>query len=98
MLGLLTRFTLTTVEGVLLMLISLVEALIVIRVVIGWLIRFGMMRTNRFSDFIFTVTEPILAPIRAFLARFTGNIGIDLSPLAALLLCEILSWLVRLIF
>ncbi len=98
MLSLLARITFGTVEYILIAIISMVELLIVIRVVCDWLLRLDIMRENRFSATVFALSEPILSPIRGFIMRLTGALSIDLSPLAALLLCELLSWLVRLIF
>ncbi len=54
--------------------------LIVARAIISW---FDPMYRNAISRFLYTVTEPILAPIRAAIPIRTF---IDLSPLVALLL------------
>lgn len=62
--------------------------LVFIRVILSWLSPYP---TNSFTRFFWSVTEPVLAPIRRTLP-FTG--GIDLSPLvvwvAAILLIGVL--------
>lgn len=70
--------------------------LILARVLLSWI---PMARENRLVQFIYEVTEPILAPIRRLLPSLGG---LDLSPFIALLLVEIaqrvlLTMIVRLV-
>ena len=58
--------------------------LVFIRVILSWLSPYP---TNSFSRFFWTVTEPVLRPIRRSLP-FTG--GIDLSPLVVWLAAAVL--------
>lgn len=57
-------------------------------VVMGWLIAFGVVNThNRFvhvvNDFLYRLTEPALRPIRRVLPNLGG---IDISPMVLILL------------
>lgn len=59
------------------------------RVLISWIDPMGNMRV---TQILREITEPILAPIRSVLP----NIGmIDLSPLVAMLLLQLLQSLIR---
>jgi YggT family protein len=59
------------------------------RVLISWIDPMGNMRI---TQILREITEPILAPIRSVLP----NIGmIDLSPLVAMLLLQLLQGLIR---
>ncbi len=58
--------------------------LIIFRVIISWVRpNFSDPRWRKILKFVYQVTEPILAPIRELLP--TGSMGIDLSPLIALI-------------
>jgi len=58
--------------------------LIIFRVIISWVRpNFSDPRWRKILKFVYKVTEPILAPIRDLLP--TGSMGIDLSPLIALI-------------
>lgn len=59
--------------------LSLVELLIVVRVILSWVA--SPASRNPFVQLVRQVTEPILAPIRSILPR-TGMF--DLSPMVAL--------------
>lgn len=59
--------------------LSLVELLIVLRVILSWVA--SPVSRNPFVQLVRQVTEPILAPIRSILPR-TGMF--DLSPMVAL--------------
>ncbi|AZO95108.1 YggT family protein [Iocasia frigidifontis] len=63
--------------------------LILIRAILSW-VRPGVHDPNwrKILSFIYSVTEPILGPIRRLIP--TGNIGIDFSPLIAMFLLSIL--------
>lgn len=92
------RLSLNTIERLIMTVIALYEFMIVLRVLLGWLHRFGILPEGRVSTFLTVVTEPVLSPIRQTLFRFTGSVGIDFSPVVAIMLCELLQWIVRLIF
>ena len=62
--------------------------LLIASVVLSWLVAFNIINTqNRFvytlGDFLYRITEPLLAPIRRFLPPLGG---IDLSPIVLILL------------
>lgn len=48
---------------------------------------------NKISNFLVSVTEPILAPIRVLLNRFSGGYAmrLDFSPFVALILIRLLQ-------
>ena len=56
------------------------------------------MEEGRFSYVLYRITEPVLFPVRRTIQPLTNAIGVDLSPAAAILLCELLQYLMRLIF
>lgn len=69
---------------------TVLEWLIIIRVIISW-IRPNVNHPNwrKILKIIYNITEPILGPVRRLLPQ--GNIGIDFSPLVVLILLNILS-------
>lgn len=92
------RVSLNTFERLIMMIISLYEFLIILRVLLGWLNRLGILPEGRVSAFLTVVTEPVLSPIREALVRLTGSTGYDFSPAVAILLGELLQWIVKIIF
>lgn len=72
--------------------LQLVTYLIFGRAMLSWLIRDPR---NPIMSLLITLTEPILSPIRSFLFRLKiGGNMVDFSPLAALLLTQMLMALV----
>lgn len=67
----------------------LFNLLILVRVLLTWI---PMVRTNALITFIFAVTEPILAPIRRILPPMGG---LDLSPVVAMVLLQVISTMFR---
>jgi len=65
--------------------------LILARVILSWLPMFGVRISpyNPIVNFIFQATEPILGAIRRLIPPIGGTI--DLSPLIAIILLEILA-------
>ena len=78
---LLRRFMLT--------LLRVYELLFIARAILSW---FPMMSMGGISDFLYTMTEPIVAPIRNVLWKipFLQGLPIDLSFLVVFLLIEVL--------
>lgn len=69
----------------------ILEIFILIRVVISWL---PINRDNTIVEFIYTVTEPILSPIRKMIDKsiFGGRGQVfDLSPLIAYMILQLLQ-------
>lgn len=65
--------------------------LIIIRIVASWFMRGG---SNQIYHMLCLVTEPILLPFRKLTMRFSGNTGLDFSPLLAILALNLLQTLV----
>ena len=74
---------------------------VIISAILSWLIAFNVINTsNRFVytvvDFLWRLTEPALRPIRQVLGRFLPNLGgIDISPIALLLLIYLAQGILR---
>ncbi len=65
--------------------------LVIIRVVFSW-VRVSPYSSPGLSglhSFIYSVTEPLLRPIRRILAPYQGRSGFDFSPLVLLLLLTV---------
>lgn len=74
------------------LLFRIIDSLILIRVIISF---FPTLQTSRISNFIYQMTEPILAPCRAILDKLGLGMGmIDFSPIMALILLNILQRLI----
>jgi YggT family protein len=79
---------------VLIQIISLYRYILIIAAIFSWLIAFNVVNTrNQFisavAEFLYRITEPLLAPIRRRLPNFGG---LDISPIILfflLLLIEI---------
>lgn len=70
-------------------LLNLAELILLVRIVLSWL----PIGNNRFTDLLYTLTEPVLSPIRNLLDSAMGNrrIMIDFSPLIAFMLIGLLK-------
>ena len=70
------------------------ELLFIARAILSW---FPMMELGGIMDFLYSVTEPILAPIRKVLQQipFLQGMPIDFSVLVAFLLIDVIR---RIIF
>ncbi|MBN2829852.1 MAG: YggT family protein [Candidatus Cloacimonetes bacterium] len=67
--------------------LRLYEFLIILRAILSW---FGPDPYNQYYQLLIRVTEPVLKPIRQVLP----SMGIDLSPLIAILLIDLIRGLV----
>ena len=68
--------------------------LLIISVVMSWLVHFNIINTGSrlvymLGDFLYRITEPLLAPIRRLLP-FMG--GLDISPVVLILLLWTLQY------
>ena len=72
------------------LLVSIINTLIVIRVILSWL---SPNSNNGFTDLVYGITEPILRPFRVLIPM--GNMRMDISPIIAYFFFIILR---RLIF
>jgi YggT family protein len=59
---------------------------IIARALLSWFP--NLDRRNPFVDFLFTITEPVLAPIRSVMPR---GMMIDFSPMIAIVLIQAIS-------
>lgn len=79
--------------GMLIWLIStvftVINWLIIFRVIISWVRPdINNKQWRKFLRIVYSITEPILAPIRRLIP--TGSIGIDFSPLVAIFALQII--------
>lgn len=74
-------------------LLNVVNLILVVRCIVSWL----PLGYNRFTEILYTLTEPFLAPIRRLLQKTMGtsSMYIDFSPIVAFLLISLIQ---RLIF
>lgn len=70
--------------GLLILLLKLVIVVIVIRAILSWI---SPHPSNGVTRFFWTVTEPVLSPIRR---RVPPVSGIDLSPLVVIVAASVL--------
>jgi len=70
-------------------LLLFIQYAIMVRAVISWL---PITRNNSLVRLLFQITEPVLAPIRNLLTRFTAGRGfmLDFSPVIAFIIIGIL--------
>ena len=73
---------------ILLNLIRIYEIIILISCILSWIPGIN----NRFTDFIFTITDFVLNPIRSAMDKITNGrvLPIDISPIIAFLLFRII--------
>lgn len=72
---------------ILLLALSVYEVILLARVIFSWIPGGGSQTMEKFRELSFTLTEPLLLPIRNFLFKTPlANFGIDLSPIALFLL------------
>ncbi|MBQ2840918.1 MAG: YggT family protein [Oscillospiraceae bacterium] len=69
------------------------ELLFIVRAILSW---FPMLQSGALINFLYSVTEPILAPIRNVLQKipFLQGIPLDFSVLVAFLLIDILRTII----
>jgi len=72
--------------------IRIVNSLILIRVLLSF---FPNLRYSKITDFIYQLTEPILAPCRAILDKVAPNMGMmDFSPILAYMILRFVQVLI----
>lgn len=77
--------------------LSIFEFALIARVLLSWLPNIN----GKIVDLLYSITEPILGPIRSLLSRssFFGNSMFDFSPIVAFLLISVIrNFLVRILF
>lgn len=72
---------------------GITEGLLLIYCVLTWFVP----RTSRVMQLLSAIFDPMLMPIRSFMMRFTGMIGLDFSPMILILILQaVQSVLIRL--
>ena len=80
---------------VLILLTGLCQLLLLVRAILSWIPGIG----GRFADFIYTVTEPILIPVRKLFDLFGVNLGmspIDIQFFVTFILLSIIEMMLSL--
>lgn len=72
--------------------VRIYSLIIIARAIISWV---QPNPYNPIVQILYRLTEPVLFPIRKALAKRMGNIGIDLSPIVAIVLLNVFVALVR---
>jgi len=73
--------------------IRIVDSLILVRILLSF---FPNLRYSKITDFIYQLTEPILAPCRALLDKLGFGMGmIDFSPILAYMILRFVQILVN---
>ena len=73
--------------------LQIYQFLILIRVLLSWVAvnRYGQPVDHPLVVLLYRLTEPVLAPLRRLIPPLGG---LDLSPVVALILLEVLRWLI----
>ncbi|MBQ4156927.1 MAG: YggT family protein [Clostridia bacterium] len=75
--------------------LSVIETAILIRAILSWFVD----PYSRIMQILIQVTEPFVAPIRALLSRFMGDMPmVDFSPMLAMLLISTLKQIFLVVF
>jgi YggT family protein len=83
------------VVGIVRLLFWALQLIVLIRCVLSWLRTPSY--TSRwlwFWNFIYAVTEPLLAPIRRAISRFSGGARLDFSPFVLVLLLSVVEQII----
>jgi YggT family protein len=64
---------------------SAISLLLIVRVALSW---FSPIPTNELTRWVYRLTEPVLAPVRALLPSLGG---LDFSPMLALIAIQVLE-------
>ncbi|MBD7910055.1 MULTISPECIES: YggT family protein [Clostridium] len=73
---------------ILLTFIRFYELIIFIECILSWIIQDSR---NEIMNLLRTITNPILEPFRRLQYKYFGNVGIDVSPIFALILLQMIS-------
>ncbi len=82
-------------------LLGLYYFLLIVMIVMSWLTSFGIINSYQpfvqtVQQFLYSVTEPALAPIRRLLGRFLPNLGgFDISPIILIFMIFAIRILLR---
>ena len=81
------------IRSALYLFIEILQVLILIRCVLS----FVRVRDNVLVTWVYKITDPILLPIQNMIYKNSYGVGIDISPLVALLLLNVISRLLGII-
>jgi YggT family protein len=74
-----------SIAQILILVLTALNILIFIRALLSWFMPVGR---DPLSRLLVDVTEPVLAPVRELVGRIMPSMGIDLSPIIALVLIQ----------
>ncbi len=78
---------------------DIIIMLICVRAIMSWFQGAFSYGIRRFYDALGVLTEPFIQPFRRLIARFTYSIGIDFSPLIAIVVVRAICYVIaRLLF
>ncbi|WP_024615009.1 YggT family protein [Clostridium sp. Ade.TY] len=72
-------------------LFRIIELAIILECILSWVVR---DRSNGIMGLITSFTEPILKPFRAIQYKFLGNLPVDLSPIFAIVVLDLIRPLI----
>ena len=67
------------------------EIIVIARVLFSWVRVAPYSSLASIRDFVYTLTEPLLRPIRQLLAPYQGRTAFDFSPLVLLVLLSVVE-------
>jgi YggT family protein len=81
---------------IILLVLDLYVWLLIASAILSWLVAFNVVNTRNplvagIADFLYRITEPLLAPIRSFMPSFGG---LDISPIILILLIYLIQKLI----
>ncbi len=82
---------------VIIRLLGLLQWLLIFRALVSW---FPQVRYSRIGEFLYEITEPMVAPCRNFLSRFRAlnTMPIDFAPLMAFFILVFLQALLSALY
>jgi YggT family protein len=81
---------------IILLILDLYVWLLIASAILSWLIAFNVVNTRNalvagIAEFLYRITEPLLAPIRSFMPNFGG---LDISPIILILIIYLIQKLI----
>ena len=92
------RLSISAIPRILITIISLIELLVILRVIVHLYLRLTHSEGGKVNYLLEKATDPVLFPIQRSMDGAISATGIDFSPAVAVVLCELLSWLIKLVF
>ena len=83
------------IRSILFIIFDVLAAVVVVDAILSWI---PTIKQNKFTVAVNLVADIVLAPIRAVLRSFRVSTPIDISPLVAIIVLQILRVIVRAIF